>query len=143
VQVIDFSPEGLLGPIAYLDLAGLKEEDAKAALLTGVVKDRAKPKVQPIFPGQGQRSILERPRFPGALPPIWNVLRRNKNFTGRGDLLGKLKSALQSHQPVALHGLGGVGKTQLSIEYAYRYASEYWPRRLRPWPEISLRFLLC
>ncbi|KAF1347228.1 TPR-like protein, partial [Lizonia empirigonia] len=46
-------------------------------------------------------------------------------FVGREDVLAKLKkihsgSALPSHSRAALVGLGGVGKSQIAIEYAYR-----------------------
>jgi hypothetical protein len=65
---------------------------------------------------------------------------RNPNFTGREDLLTQLRTALTSGQPAALTqalaGLGGVGKTQLATEYAYRYATEYevvwWVRAEEP-----------
>jgi len=76
-----------------------------------------------------------------ALPPIWNLPHlRNPNFTGWGNLLAQLRSALTSGQPAALtqaiHGLGGVGKTQLAVEYAYRHAAEYdlvwWVRAEEP-----------
>jgi len=76
-----------------------------------------------------------------ALPPIWNLPHlRNPNFTGRESLLARLRSALTSGQPAALtqaiHGLGGVGKTQLAVEYAYRHAAEYdlvwWVRAEEP-----------
>jgi tetratricopeptide (TPR) repeat protein len=65
-----------------------------------------------------------------ALPPIWNVPHlRNPNFTGREDLLKDLHDSLTSGKPAALtqalHGLGGVGKTQTAVEYAYRHAKEY------------------
>jgi hypothetical protein len=53
---------------------------------------------------------------------------RNPYFVGREAMLGRLHADLAggSTMPVqALHGLGGVGKTQLAIEYAYRYADEY------------------
>jgi len=75
-------------------------------------------------------SMAEKPRFPGTLPPIWNVPHnRNPNFTGREDHLANLKTALNSGKPAALtqaiHGLGGVGKTQLALEYAYRNVAEY------------------
>ncbi len=67
---------------------------------------------------------------PGGLPPVWNVPhRRNRNFTGREALLETLRAALTSGQPAAvtqaIGGLGGVGKTQLATEYAYRHATEY------------------
>lgn len=120
--------KGLLGPIIYIDLIDKDEESARQALLAGVKKGRAKPTTAPEFPG-GQRSVPKRPRFPGALPPIWNVPRRNPNFTGRTHLMEALRTALTSGKPAALtqaiHGLGGVGKTQLAREYAYRFASDY------------------
>jgi hypothetical protein len=68
-------------------------------------------------------------RPPG--PPLISDLfpHRNPNFTGREDLLARLSTALTSGQSAALiqaiHGLGGVGKTQLAVEYAYRHAAEY------------------
>lgn len=56
---------------------------------------------------------------------------RNPLFTGREEMLSMLHTRLGSEQAVtqtqtcALHGLGGVGKTQIALEYAYRHALEY------------------
>ncbi|GAA3023302.1 FxSxx-COOH system tetratricopeptide repeat protein [Streptosporangium longisporum] len=69
------------------------------------------------------RSKGRRPRIWGKVPP------RNKNFTGREDLLDKLHTGVTSEVtavvPHALHGFGGVGKTHVAIEYAYRFQDEY------------------
>ena len=66
----------------------------------------------------------------------------NPNFTGRVDLLEKLHQALASGeraaftQTSAITGLGGVGKTQLALEYSYRHADDYrviwWVRSEEP-----------
>jgi hypothetical protein len=63
---------------------------------------------------------------------IWNIpFARNPFFTGRKDLLERLHIQLQTtqaaalSQPQAISGLGGIGKTQLALEYAYRYRQEY------------------
>ncbi|GAB7109280.1 FxSxx-COOH system tetratricopeptide repeat protein [Streptomyces phaeofaciens JCM 4814] len=63
-------------------------------------------------------------------PRVWgNIPPRNPNFTGRADLLERLGERLREGTttvlPEAIHGMGGVGKTQLAIEYAYRHQSEY------------------
>ncbi len=52
-------------------------------------------------------------------------LSRNLRFVGRQDLLTQLHTTLATQRLVALCGLGGVGKTQLAVEYAYRYQHEY------------------
>jgi tetratricopeptide (TPR) repeat protein len=64
------------------------------------------------------------------VPTIWgNVPQRNKNFTGRHDILDQLRQSAASKVtavvPHALQGMGGVGKTTVAIEYAHRYRSEY------------------
>jgi len=64
--------------------------------------------------------------------PIWGggVPIRNLNFTGRGALLDRLSEALRrdakaSLLPQTLQGMGGVGKTQLAVEYVYRNIERY------------------
>jgi tetratricopeptide (TPR) repeat protein len=54
---------------------------------------------------------------------------RNPHFTGRDGVLELLARALDSNDPNArkqvLHGVGGVGKTQVALEYAHRHREEY------------------
>lgn len=63
---------------------------------------------------------------------IWNVpYKQNVFFTGREEIFEKLHDTFsrgkgrEAKLPQALSGLGGVGKTQTAIEYAYRYRDEY------------------
>lgn len=67
-----------------------------------------------------------------AISPHWHLPSpRNPFFTGREDILEAMHQHLSTGEARALtssfvlHGLGGVGKTQIALEYAYRYALEY------------------
>ncbi len=80
-------------------------------------------------------ALMERSKSLIVTPPenssvIWNVpYRRNTFFTGRQQVLKLLHDAFFSGKMVtqaqAISGLGGIGKTQIAIEYAYRYHCEY------------------
>jgi tetratricopeptide (TPR) repeat protein len=141
VRVRECNPEEALGSITYVDLVGLDEVEAKTALLEGSRAERAKLAETPSFPGLRLRTTVSIARFPGSLPATWNVpIARNPFFTGREDLLSELYRAFRSGQSIALaqaiRGLGGVGKTQLAVEYAYRYGPDYdivwWVRAGEP-----------
>lgn len=61
-------------------------------------------------------------------PVAYRLPPRNANFTGREATLREMRQRLTSASDVAMlvvHGMGGVGKTQLAVEYAYRYLSKY------------------
>ena len=142
VRVRECELKGLLAAILYIDLLGLEEEAAVKALLAGVAGP-TRLKEKPIFPGAAGTAapIGERPRFPGTLPPVWNVPHtRNLNFTGREAELDALEQSLTPGRAAALtqaiHGLGGVGKTQTAVEYVYRHLDQYeavwWVRAEQP-----------
>jgi tetratricopeptide (TPR) repeat protein len=132
VRVQKCEVEGLLGSVIYIDLVNLDEVRAHETLLAGVRRERGKPKTAPGFPGAREHTLPEPRRFPGHLPPLWNIpYRRNPFFTGREDILERLAAVLRTGntaaltQPQTISGLGGIGKTQSAVEYTYRYANDY------------------
>ncbi|WP_444970720.1 FxSxx-COOH system tetratricopeptide repeat protein [Streptomyces sp. SAI-25] len=103
-----------------VDLFRLDEVHATTALMRAL--DRPVQLVDGMTPG---------PRFPGTVPRIWNVPPRNPGFTGRSLVLERMRDQLGGGmavvlpQPQTLYGLGGVGKTQVALEYVHRFMADY------------------
>lgn len=100
-------------------------QTALADLGAHVLKDLERPErvYQLLAPGL-QRDF---PELRAALEPPWLVPNsmRTRYFTGRADLLVRLRQQLVERHRAALSGLGGVGKTQTAIEYAARHRTGY------------------
>jgi cellulose biosynthesis protein BcsQ len=106
-----------------VDLVRLDEGQAATALIRALRRDGQD--LAHLLPGDG-------PRFPGTRPGIWNVRLRNPAFTGRSVILENLRDQLRGGSPAVvlptpttLYGLGGVGKTQVALEYAHRFMADY------------------
>ena len=102
-------------------LAGVPEHEAVGRLLKLLGLPGPPPAADAWYP---------RARYPGAEPKIDRVPARNARFTGRENDLQELRGQLRSHGrsvvlPVTLQGLGGVGKTQVALEYAHRFRTDY------------------
>jgi tetratricopeptide (TPR) repeat protein len=141
VRVRDCEPDGWLGSIVYVDVVGLSQTAARDALLTGVAEGRLKSSTVafPAISGTGKSERVPRPEAGAA---IFNVPVMTRTFVGREEQLRQLKERLVGDGAVAItqvhaiHGLGGVGKTQLAARYAREHRDDYdviwWLRTERP-----------
>jgi tetratricopeptide (TPR) repeat protein len=121
VRVTDTAPTGLLASIIYIDLYGsIDETEAERRLLNALDK-REIARKSPQYPGEARSDETE---YPGGLP-INNLPPRNRYFTGRNQNLDKIPMVFKDNNFIQVTGLGGIGKTQLALEYAYRYGERY------------------
>lgn len=118
VRARECKPEGLLGPIVYVDLVGLDEETAIVNLLAGVKSERPRPTEAPDFPGLQGHSVPKPEHFPGKmgqlvyapeLPP--NFLPRVEDLKGIKDLIlsenKRIAGITGASAKVGVQGMGG------------------------------------
>ena len=127
--------------------ATTRQVSSPAATLSGEKASHARDGVPSSSSDATSPPIRGEHRQATAVPPVWgNVPPKNPNFTGRADLLTQVRDRLRRGAtaavlPHALHGMGGVGKSQIAVEYVYRHQDEYdviwWipaerPTQIRP-----------
>jgi len=110
-----------LSRVASIFVSGMPEQKA-AEQLIGQLGVTARPGAD-----RGYASVT---RYPGNAPEIDRAPARNSRFTGRENDLRQLRDQLRHHGeavviPVTLQGLGGVGKTQIALEYVHRFKNDY------------------
>jgi tetratricopeptide (TPR) repeat protein len=109
--------------LSALTLVGLDETEARRAIRSLRPRERPAPGAHVPYPG-GRNPFA----FPGALSAAHNLPVRNPFFTGRDRLLRGIREQLASAPGpgrVALQGEGGVGKSQLAWEHAWRHVDSY------------------
>ena len=122
VALAELRSDSRLAAVSTCELYGVTDPAVAMALLlrmAGVPDAEA-----------GPLRLPEGHRYPTGHPRVWNVAARNTVFTGRDEAMERLRQQIVGGSatvilPVALHGLGGVGKTQLAQEYALRFSADY------------------
>jgi tetratricopeptide (TPR) repeat protein len=132
VRVGDIAPSGVLESRVYVDLFDITDAAAaREILLKGIEFESARPTQQPAFPpAVGQTHRRSEPRIPSVQPRICNTPHRNPQFIGRQEMLASLHVAMTQPSPGGvqthvLYGSPGIGKSQLALEYAHRYAPDF------------------
>jgi tetratricopeptide (TPR) repeat protein len=107
---------------------------SSSAFIAGLTGDAAAERLLVLVGRPGGGGVQGGMRYPADDAAVFNVPARNARFTGRDQDLRDLRARLraggqatgpQGALPVALQGMGGVGKSQVAVEYAYRYGSAY------------------
>lgn len=121
ISVTEARMPASLADVPVVFLAGLAEDQAANTLI-----DRLNGR-RPTEPESATGTLS----YPGDdRAQVQNIPTRNANFSGRDKDLRKLRDELRKRlmtvfQPLTLHGLGGVGKTQVALEYAHRFRADY------------------
>ena len=114
-------PPGALEEVPLIELTDLSESEAVDRLV-----DR--------FDGlrSPEDAVTGTMRYPAdSRERIDTLLTRNSYFTGRDAVLRQLREELRSRgtavvlQTPTIRGIGGVGKTQVALEYAHRFKEDY------------------
>ncbi len=116
MRVVECEPPGLLAGIAYWDLVPIRDNPA---LLADIVRNAVREDRERTGAGEGPywrapRVILDS-----------DAIRPTPSFTGREPELAAIGDALRERDLVAIHGMGGVGKSSLAREFAWRERDRY------------------
>ncbi|HEY6797490.1 MAG TPA: NB-ARC domain-containing protein, partial [Kineosporiaceae bacterium] len=120
----------LVGDVRPRDLSSSVKE---VAVVGGLSADEARRRLLALVGIANVGSLtgeVRLARFPESEPQWFQAPARNAMFTGRTSELRTLRQSLRSGSravvlPVTLHGMGGIGKSQLALEYVHRFASAY------------------
>ena len=135
-QTVDWLSKILGGSIDNKPLSGFNEHDQDHCLselaleinkLLSAIPPSTKPDTPEVAPSTAPKPNYD-PRNPAFLVPF---RAKGKYMVGRDTALEKVRQQLLAGKPTSIgqtalfQGIGGLGKTQLAVEYAYQYRDKY------------------